>query len=51
MREESEQTIDKDIKVNPQLGQMIEKSQNEYANGKGMTTSELIKSLSDKDLK
>ncbi|PAV27745.1 hypothetical protein CIL05_20235 [Virgibacillus profundi] len=49
LQEESEQSIKADIERNPHLGQMIRESQSAYEEGKGITTSELLKSLSEKD--
>ena len=48
---EEEESIENDVKANSQLDQMIQESQNQYNKGKGMTTSELIKSLSVEDFK
>ncbi|MCM3388236.1 hypothetical protein M3649_08825 [Ureibacillus chungkukjangi] len=44
-------SIENDVEANPQLGQMIQESQNQYDKGERMTTSELIKSLSVEDFK
>jgi hypothetical protein len=49
LQAEAEQSIKADIENNPQLERMIQESQSEYKEGKGMTTSELLKSFSIKD--
>lgn len=49
LQEEDENSIKSDIEKNPQLKQMIEESKSEYKKGKGMSTSELLNSLSAKD--
>ncbi|WP_010530120.1 hypothetical protein [Lentibacillus jeotgali] len=45
LQEEEENSIKADVEKNPHLKQMIEESQNEYKEGRGMSTSELFKSL------
>lgn len=47
--QEDEDSIETDIEKNPTLKQMIKESQREYKEGKGMTTSELLHSLSPRD--
>ncbi len=49
LQEEDELSISSEIKANPELKLMIEKSREEYKQERGMTTSELLKSLSPKD--
>ncbi|GLX67351.1 hypothetical protein [Paenibacillus glycanilyticus] len=49
MEEEDQQSIHADVLANPELQQMIHRSRAEYKQGLGMTTSELIKSLSPQD--
>ncbi|MFD2762479.1 hypothetical protein ACFSUO_16100 [Lentibacillus juripiscarius] len=49
LQEEDENSIKSDVEKNPQLKQMIEESKSEYKKGKGMSTSELLNSLSAKD--
>lgn len=49
LREEDEQSIKSDIEANPELEIMIKESQKQYKKGYGMSTSELLKSLSPKD--
>lgn len=49
LQEEDENSIESDAEKNPQLKQMIEESKSEYKKGKGMSTSELLNSLSAKD--
>ncbi|WP_339250317.1 hypothetical protein NSQ43_11480 [Sporosarcina sp. FSL W8-0480] len=49
LQEEDEVSIKSDVEKNPLLKQMIEESNKEYKLGKGMSTSELLKSLSAKD--
>jgi len=51
LQEMDDQSIASDIIANPQLEQMIKESQIEYKKGEGMTTSELLKSISVKDFK
>jgi len=48
-QEEDENSIKADIEKNNQLKQMIEESKVEYKKGKGMSTSELLNSMSAKD--
>lgn len=49
LQEEDEKSIKADVKANPQLERMIKESQEQYKKGLGMSTSELLKSLSPKD--
>lgn len=49
LQEEAEQSIEEDVERNPHLKQMIQESQQEYKEGEGMTTEELLKSFSAKD--
>ena len=49
LQEEAELSISSEIKANPELKRMIDESREEYKQGLGMTTSELLKSLSPKD--
>lgn len=49
LQEEDDVSIKSDVEKNPQLKQMIEESKNEYKTGKGMSTSQLLNSLSAKD--
>jgi hypothetical protein len=49
LQEEECQSIAAEVKSDPQLKNMIQESREEYAQGKTMTTTELIKSLSSSD--
>jgi len=49
LQEEDIQSIGSEILANPELKQMIDESREEYKRGLGMSTSELIQSLSPKD--
>ncbi|MEX1030798.1 MAG: hypothetical protein WDZ91_12255 [Paenibacillaceae bacterium] len=49
LQEEDQRTIADDVKARPELGRMIHESREEYKKGLGMTTDELIKSLSPND--
>lgn len=49
LQEEAEESIKSEAEKNPQLKQMIRESQNEYEEGKGMTTKDLLKSMSIED--
>lgn len=49
LQEEEERTIKADASANPELEEMIKKSQRQYKQGYGMSTSELLKLLSQKD--
>ncbi|MBM7571334.1 hypothetical protein [Aquibacillus albus] len=47
--EDDEKTIQFEAEENPELKRMLKESQEQYENKRGMTTSELLKSLSKKD--
>ena len=49
LQEEDQSSIEKDIEANPKLKEMIQESITAYEEGKTMSTSEVIKSLSPKD--
>jgi adenine specific DNA methylase Mod len=49
LQEEDQSSISIEVKANPELKRMIDESRKEYKQGLGMTTSELLKSLSPKD--
>lgn len=49
LQEEDEQTIYGDVKKNPQLETMFKESEEQYKEGLGMTTTDLLKSFSKKD--
>ncbi|MCY9670432.1 hypothetical protein M5X11_36980 [Paenibacillus alginolyticus] len=49
LQEEDHLSISSEVKVNPELKRMIDESREEYKQGKGMSTTELLKSLSPKD--
>ncbi len=49
LREEDEESILADVEKRPELKQMIQDSLSEYKDGKGMTTSEILKSFSVND--
>lgn len=49
LQEEDQQSINADIEGNPKLKKMINESQEQYKKGLGMSTSELLKSMSPKD--
>lgn len=51
LQEEDEQSIYADVKKNPQLEWMFKESEEQYRKGLGMTTSDLLKSLKDKEFK
>lgn len=44
-----EPSIQADVEANPELKQMIANSRKEYAEGLGLTTSDLLRALSPKD--
>jgi hypothetical protein len=48
-QEEDEQSISADVEANPELKKMINESREQYKQGFGMSTSELLKSLTPKD--
>lgn len=47
--EDDEKSIQFEAEKNPELERMLKESQEQYENKHGMTTSELLKSLSKKD--
>lgn len=49
LQEEDQITIAEEADRNPELKEMIEESREQYKQGLGMSTSELVKSLSPKD--
>jgi hypothetical protein len=49
LQEEDEQSINFDAEENPELKRMLKESQEQYENGRSMSTTELLKSLSKKD--
>ncbi|WP_100009797.1 hypothetical protein [Lentibacillus sediminis] len=49
LQEETETTIAEGVENNSELKQMIKESQQQYKEGKGMTTSGLLESFSAKD--
>lgn len=49
LQEEDLPSINTEAKINPELDRMIRESREQYKQGLGMTTSDLIKSLSPKD--
>ncbi|NEU30326.1 hypothetical protein GN156_05975 [bacterium LRH843] len=49
LQEEDHLTISDEIEANPKLEQMIRESREQYKKGLGVSTSELIKSLSPQD--
>jgi hypothetical protein len=51
LQEEEQRSILADVKANPELGEMIKESMMEYKEGLGMSTSDLLKSLSSEDFK
>jgi C4-type Zn-finger protein len=51
LQEEDNQSIVADVKKNPQLEKMFNESAEQYNNGHGITTSDLLKSLSIKDFR
>jgi hypothetical protein len=51
LQEEDDQSIKADVKKNPQLEIMLKESEEQYKNGLGVTTSDLLKSLSVKDFR
>ncbi|MDO9536539.1 MAG: hypothetical protein Q7J85_14720 [Bacillota bacterium] len=48
-QEEDEQSISADAEANPELKNMIQESREQYEQGHGMSTSDLLKSLTPKD--
>jgi hypothetical protein len=51
LQEEDNQSIEADLKKNPQLEIMFKESEEQYKIGLGITTSDLLKSLSEKDFR
>lgn len=49
LQEEDEKTIYDDVKKNPQLEIMFKESEEQYKEGLGMTTTDLLKSFSKKN--
>ena len=49
LQEEDHLSISSEVKANLELKRMIEDSREEYTQGKGMSTTELLKSLSPED--
>ncbi|KGA95834.1 hypothetical protein AJ85_19920 [Alkalihalobacillus alcalophilus ATCC 27647 = CGMCC 1.3604] len=49
LQEDDEQSIKAEAEKNPELKRMLKESMEQYENGKGMTTTELLRSLSKKD--
>lgn len=49
LQEEDVQSIKADVGVNPALEHMFKKGEEQYKNGFGITTSDLLKTLSEKD--
>ena len=49
--QEEEQSIQADVDANPELERMIKESESEYNKGKGLSTSELLKSFTVRDFK
>ncbi|HHZ00577.1 MAG TPA: hypothetical protein GYA03_05730 [Tissierellia bacterium] len=49
LQEEDVQSIKAEVEANPELGYMFEKSEEQYKKGLGITTSDLLKSLSERD--
>jgi hypothetical protein len=47
--EDDEKSIQFEADGNPKLKRMLKESQEQYENGRGMSTSELLNSLSKKD--
>lgn len=49
LQEEDEKSIKADVEKNPQLEEMFKASEEQYKKGFGITTSDLLKSISEKD--
>jgi hypothetical protein len=49
LQEEEHRSIEADVQANPELKRMIEESSSEFKQGLGMSSSQLLKSLSKKD--
>jgi len=50
LQEEKQRSIQADVEANPELLDMIEQSRHEYKLGKGMSTSEILKSFSSRGI-
>ena len=48
-QEEDEQSINDDVEANPELIKMINESREQYKQGLGMSTKDLLKSMTPKD--
>lgn len=51
LQEEDEISIKNEAEANPELEYMLKESQEQYDNGCGISTSQLLKSLSEKNIK
>lgn len=51
LQEEENQSINADVEKNPELELLLKESEEQYKQGLGITTSDLLKSLSEKDFK
>ncbi|MGM0846518.1 MAG: hypothetical protein ACQEUT_16200 [Bacillota bacterium] len=51
LQEEDEKSIQFEADENPELRRMLKESQEQYDNGLGMSTSDILNSLSKKDFK
>ena len=51
LQEEEQRSVLADVEANPELGKMIEESMKEYKERLGMTTSDLMKSLTPVDFR
>ncbi|QGH35667.1 hypothetical protein GI584_17125 [Gracilibacillus salitolerans] len=49
--QEEERSIKSEADENPELEQMLKESKQQYKDGRGMTTKELLKSFSKEDFK
>ncbi|MCR6546988.1 hypothetical protein [Dehalobacterium formicoaceticum] len=49
LQEENVQSIKADVEVNPTLEHMFKNGEEQYKKGLGITTSDLLKTLSEKD--
>lgn len=49
LQEDEQQSIKADVETNPQLERMFKESEEQYKSGFGITTTDLLKSLSEKD--
>ncbi|MDE5415164.1 MAG: hypothetical protein LPK26_20315 [Bacillaceae bacterium] len=49
LQEEDKQSIKTEAEKNPELKRMLKESMEQYENGHGITTTELLRSLSKKD--